>query len=416
MKKNYFIFLVIVLLIPFSSCNKDENNASNPENTVAKKIVLLSPNGGESLNAGTSYDIKWTYEGNIGEVNIKLYKNGQLNSLNVIVLAGNSGAGSYTWSIPETQEAGDDYQIRIYDNSDNSVFANSNNNFSIIKSQADIDGSAWGLINSDSPWDKRGYFTALIFKDKIWILPGEKNDNPEYANDIWYSSDGSNWVQAISSAPFAPRDAYSAVVFNDKMWVFGGCYSDNSFKKYNDVWSSSDGVTWTQVTSAAPWDARYGHASVVFNDKMWIIAKDAWSSSDGVTWTQESSSTGSSTYKYHSCVVFDNKIYKICGYDNKKDVWYSTDGKVWVQATSNPGWSGRDGQRSIVAGNKIWTLGGSGKNDVWYSEDGITWIQATGNAGWSGRQFFGCIYFNNKIWVLGGDDYGLGKNDIWSTL
>jgi len=418
MKTNQLILTMISLFIlMITSCEKSGDNNGN--GTEEKKIVLITPNGGETWYTDSTYNIEWSYEGNISEVDIKLYKNGVLDNLDITVLVGNSGSGTYSWTIAEDQEEGEDYQIRICDNSDNSIYDNSDNNFTIQSESGGngdpIDGSTWGLVNNSCSWGPRSYFTALVYDGKIWALPGYK-DYDVYVNDVWYSIDGSNWTQATSNAPFAPRDQYSAVVFKNKMWVLGGAGDQPGDDFYNDVWSSTDGVTWTQETNSAGWSARYGHASVVFNNKIWVISDDSWSSTDGINWVQESSSSGSSTYKYHSCVVFDNKIYKICGYDDKKDVWYSSDGKVWVQATADPGWPGREGHVSIVADNKIWTIGCSNKDDVWYSENGSTWIQATADAGWGAREFFGAVLFNGKIWILGGYSAGMFYSDIWSTL
>jgi len=41
------------------------------------KVTLIQPNGGETLTAGTSYEIRWSYEGiSSGYVKIELYKSG----------------------------------------------------------------------------------------------------------------------------------------------------------------------------------------------------------------------------------------------------------------------------------------------------------------------------------------------------
>ena len=39
----------------------------------------------------------------------------------------------------------------------------------------------------------------------------------------------------------------------------------------NDVWSSSDGITWTEETPAAAWSARDSHSSVVFGGYIWVL-------------------------------------------------------------------------------------------------------------------------------------------------
>lgn len=40
---------------------------------------------------------------------------------------------------------------------------------------------------------------------------------------------------------------------------------------YNDVWFSNDCVNWVQANESAPWTARFGHTSVAFNNKLWVV-------------------------------------------------------------------------------------------------------------------------------------------------
>ncbi len=64
---------------------------------------------------------------------------------------------------------------------------------------------------------------------------------------------------------------HSSVVFDNKIWVIGGSFSPNPL---NDVWSSTDGITWTEETASAEWGARISHRSVVFNNKIWRTGGD----------------------------------------------------------------------------------------------------------------------------------------------
>jgi hypothetical protein len=56
------------------------------------------------------------------------------------------------------------------------------------------------------------------------------------------------------------------------MWVIAGAdfadASGNLLRK--DVWSSADGVTWVKSTATIPWSARYGAASAVFGNRLWL--------------------------------------------------------------------------------------------------------------------------------------------------
>lgn len=416
--KNHVILvnLFSALFLFFAiSCDSDSDKNDPPgSQNGAKSISLTSPKGGENWEIGSEYSITWTYSGAISDVRIQLYKNlQQNNALDVSVLSGSNGFGTYKWTIPANLTAGNDYKVRVSDANDASVFDISGSDFSIISTSPPINGAVWGQITNSAPWGPRGYFKALVYDNKIWILPGTECYDVN-ANSIWNSSDGINWTMVSNSVPFGNRWSYSAVVYDNKMWILGGRgTSGETFKDFNDVWSSSDGITWTQVTNSAGWSARNGHESVVFNNKMWVITDEAWSSTNGVNWTKESDFGGSKSL--HTCVVFDNKIWKICGYDRRKNVFYSADGVVWIQATADPGWSGRHGHVSIVGDNKIWTIGGNGAwSDVWSSENGSTWIQSTSDGGFSKVNFAG-VYFNGKLWIFGEAYAGWWGSDVWST-
>jgi len=69
------------------------------------------------------------------------------------------------------------------------------------------------------------------------------------------------------------------------MWVIGGL--NDNLDPTNEVWSSTDGLNWTQVTTNTTFTARCSHAGMFFNNKLWVIAgqtgpgtdtNDVWSS------------------------------------------------------------------------------------------------------------------------------------------
>jgi len=161
----------------------------------------------------------------------------------------------------------------------------------------------WVKVTSSAGFSDREDHSSVVFDNKMWVIAGgEKNSNNLYTakNDVWYSSDGSTWTQATSSAAFSARMMHTSIVFDGKMWVIGGQTTNRYFEnnKFDDVWYSSDGITWTEATSSAAFGGRSEHNSVVFDNKMWVIAgrtssaelNDVWYSSDGVTWTSATSS------------------------------------------------------------------------------------------------------------------------------
>jgi len=234
----------------------------------------------------------------------------------------------------------------------------------------------------------------------------------------------SSWTRATANASFSGRRGHASVVFDNKMWVIGGQDTGGAYR--NDVWYSSDGATWTQATASASFSKRFYHTSVVFDNKMWVIGgynnsvnfNDVWYSSDGVTWTRATANASFSGRRGHASVVFDNKMWVIGGYNgssNLNDVWYSSDGATWTQATASASFSGRSIHTSVVFDNKMWVIGGydtANLNDVWYSSDGATWTRATANASFSGRERHTSVVFDNKMWVIGGYDTA-NLNDVW---
>ena len=60
-------------------------------------------------------------------------------------------------------------------------------------------------------------------------------------SDVWSSADGLNWSQETANAAFLRQADHQALVFNDKLWVIAtGEYRLN----INGVWSSDDGIDW----------------------------------------------------------------------------------------------------------------------------------------------------------------------------
>jgi len=97
------------------------------------EVVLSSPNGGETLTAGATKTITWTYSGNPGYFKIELLKNGSaVTTITSGTSKGSNGVGSYNWTIPSTQASGLDYKIRITSTLNGSVTDTSDNVFTIL--------------------------------------------------------------------------------------------------------------------------------------------------------------------------------------------------------------------------------------------------------------------------------------------
>ena len=112
---------------------------------------------------------------------------------------------------------------------------------------------------------------------------------------------------------FTPRCGAAAFTLGGKLWVMGGGGCDYS-RVYNDIWSSPDGVNWTQSARPAAWSAR-----------MWPCVATG---PDGVIWLvggyapTDWNNTGTRTVRYGI---------------NHADLWYSRDGIDWKQLKADAG-------------------------------------------------------------------------------
>jgi N-acetylneuraminic acid mutarotase len=303
---------------------------------------------------------------------------------------------------------------------------------------------SWQEVTTTIPWGPRDSHGVLVFKDKLWLMGGlngngfvEKpgvvryNQAP-HLSDIWWSEDGINWNLVTDKALWGKRRSIQAVVFKNKIWLIPGWGPWTGTK--NEVWNSQDGIHWNLINSNPNFPPREGHQLVVFQDKLWLIGgvnyekretkNDVWYSEDGLNWIEATSTASWSARWDHGVVVFKDKLWLIGGMDLEDnlfgDVWFSEDGKNWSLLTDKPPWPARQGHEVVVFKDKIWIVGRFNSslegrdNDVWFSDNGIDWQKTKKNPSWLGREDHGVVVFKDKIWVLGGmtTDW-VWKNDIW---
>jgi len=146
------------------------------------------------------------------------------------------------------------------------------------------DGKEWKLATANAGWSPRAYHQAVVHSGKIWVFGGG-NYVPEYSatNDVWCSEDGVKWTEVTPKAGWSPRLWFSAVTYRDRMWVLGG-WSNNPHKNWGDVWHSKDGKDWQQLKTETCWKERHEHSAFVFQDKLWIagghatpLSSEVWS-------------------------------------------------------------------------------------------------------------------------------------------
>lgn len=255
------------------------------------------------------------------------------------------------------------------------------------------DGKSWALVTSEAPWKHSDLSMSITFKDRMWFMGGWYNGRlPGHSagNEVWSSSDGVKWEQATANAGWTPRLASALVEFKGRMWLLGGTenyYFGDEKSAKNDVWSSVDGKEWTRATANAGWPARAYHQAAVLGNRMYVFGggnyvpqyaalNDVWSSEDGVTWTQVTEHAGWSPRLWFSSVVYRDHMWVLGGWSNNPsknwgDVWYSKDGKEWKQLKSAVTWKERHEHSAYVFQDKIWIAGGHAQplsSEVWSLE------------------------------------------------
>ncbi len=249
-------------------------------------------------------------------------------------------------------------------------------------------------FNRYSDWAGRHTAGYAVFKDRMWIVGGDANQG-HYHNDVWNSSDGKTWeyVNKHKPVPWGPRALHHTVVFDGRIWIMGGQtmpqFAEAEEKYFNDVWTTRDGLEWEKIIPAEPfWTPRGAvGGSAVLNGRMWMIGgarypvdsrsppvryNDVWSSPDGIKWECHTESAPWKPRIYHDVAVFDEKLWllegAVEGAGNTNEVWFSSDGENWEELRGAP-WKPRHAASVFVFKNALWMVAGNNmESDVWKLE------------------------------------------------
>lgn len=298
------------------------------------------------------------------------------------------------------------------------------------------DQASLRLVSKES-FAPRAEHQVVSFNNALVLVGGYLGlptfETPDLRNDVWLSSDAISWTEQTANAGFSTRTGHQLVVFNNSLWLIGGNDSkvdylipgDDNGRK-NDIWSSSDGIYWTQQVTHAAFSPRSNHEVVSFNNKLWLIGgddkdgdtNDIWSSSNGITWVKHASPPNFPIHSTHKVAVHHNKLWLIG--ESGNDVWASADGTNWAKQPPNISFTSRRDHQVIAHNNKLWVMGGyhetTYKNDLWSSADGITWTLENEHTALPLAHGYQLVSFNNRLVVIGGYTQSGFSNDVWSSL
>jgi hypothetical protein len=325
-------------------------------------------------------------------------------------------------------------------------------------------GYHWTNVTTKAAFAPRDGAGALLFKDRMWLLggwnPRDKAHFPRICNnEVWSTRDGARWTldkpNTFFDETFDPESDWEGrhtagyVVYKDKMWIVGGDVNQGHY--HFDVWSSSDGRSWTHVNKErpVPWGPRALHYTLVFDDKIWVIGgqtmphfatadkggqaaqatrfyRDLWNTTDGVHWqkVEPKEPYWSARGMIGGGVVFRGRMWVLGGgtYDTPEfperqfhnDVWSSADGVDWQRHVEHAPWHPRQYHDVAVFDDRMWVLegyhqAGGNRNDVWYSSDGVTWHEVP-DTPWKPRHAASVFVYQNALWMVAGNNM---ESDVW---
>lgn len=114
-----------------SETNETNNEKEYDLTVPGAKISLITPNGGEQIAKGSTYNITWQGVGVGEKVVIMVYKKGDFVNYATTPALAVPNTGQYLWTVTDDYPAGGGYMIMIYDQADPTLADSSDRSFNI---------------------------------------------------------------------------------------------------------------------------------------------------------------------------------------------------------------------------------------------------------------------------------------------
>lgn len=131
-----------------------------------------------------------------------------------------------------------------------------------------VDGVNWSFKTSAAPWGSRDYPGFVAFHDSLWYFGGAKDGGHPGAvcfNDVYVSKYGDDWELVNSNSDWPGRYWFSYTVHKNKIWIFGGFDANNMNNgengNLNDVWYTENGLVWSKL-SIDTWPNRHSQFTI----------------------------------------------------------------------------------------------------------------------------------------------------------
>lgn len=271
--------------------------------------------------------------------------------------------------------------------------------------------------SNEAQFDPRASHCAVYFKNKFYVIGGTgfNGVNESTLADVWTSTDGKTWSLVTETAAFGARNRHRCIVHDEKLWVAGG--RDGNGVNYNDVWFTSDGTNWE--SDVLPEGGVVSGANFAMISKGNDLFVFGTATLDGVPAAYKRDSTGWSAlitpiYAGESSFAFDilnGTMYLAGGIDVTQtqnsvtsSIYYTINGETWE--TSTGAFTPRAFAPMININGVLYLIGGNNLttrlNDVWTSTDGLTFTAVEGDTGFTARSSHAVAASPSKLCIIAG--------------
>lgn len=169
------------------------------------------------------------------------------------------------------------------------------------KASYPYDGALEFIEHKDTGFTPRYDHATVLLDDTLYLIGGYdstvRGEEDCYQEDVYASTDGLSWLLIADDAPFKGRRGHGAAVLDGYIYIAGGFVVDEQTGERgyrNDLWRSSDGIEWEEVSSSCLWQPRMNHMLISSAGKLYLAGgfynglyylDDMWSF-DGSDWQE----------------------------------------------------------------------------------------------------------------------------------
>ncbi|WP_420590343.1 Ig-like domain-containing protein [Bacterioplanoides sp.] len=299
----------------------------------------------------------------------------------------------------------------------------------------------WTREESEGEFPGLQSHEMVSFNNRLWIIGGASNENNAASNEVWVSDDGIHWQpnRPADDSKLLPQSLGKASVaeLNGALWMYFVSYTDK--KSYIAKGELVNGTLEWSRHEVADIPARRDQQLVSFKDQLWVIGgrqyespfaglEDVWSSSDGTSWTQATADFGFGEAIYHLRAVANSERLVVTGSTNSGSrgnlqIRYTSDGSQWFtvstkDANNNGNIELESGYDITLDGSALAILTSNSGASYFTSISGLNPMQTATKVTLEHppRSGMAVHHFNNRIWLTGGDDrfdHSYSSKSIW---